>query len=179
MYQKGNLGPPGQSRSPQTSPNWSKLRKARKTRNVNHRLSLWSRNVLLLDGLPGFPQFGPVGAGLRTFRLGWRTKISFLVHFLKQQVIDILSLNDFIKMILLSFIIFLTKSLNDFLLESHKESFKSLNVLEWDFIPKSEDLPESFHIHQEISDIPSSLFSINHFLVSSSWYLYWHVTNCN
>ena len=99
-------------------------------RNVNHRLSLWGRNVLLLDGLPGFPQFGPVGAGLRTFRLGWRTKISFLVHFLKQQVIDILSLNDFIKMILLSFIIFLTKSLNDFLLESHKESFKSLNVLE-------------------------------------------------
>ena len=31
MYQKGNLGPPTQSKSPQTSPNWSKLRKSRKT----------------------------------------------------------------------------------------------------------------------------------------------------
>ena len=62
--------------------------------------------------------------------------------------------------------IFLTKHLNDYLPEFHNDCLQSLN--EMNFTPKSEDLPESFHIHQEISDIPSSLFLINHFLVSSS-----------
>ena len=50
MYQKGNLGPPAPSKSPQTSPNWSIMRKSKKAIKKKNISAPETQSVIHISG---------------------------------------------------------------------------------------------------------------------------------